>query len=714
MKISNLLDKNLIFFNQKFSSKAAVLEFISKTLKQKGFARSGKKVLDLFWERENQISTGVGEGIALPHIRDDVMKQSKIFFAQVKPLDWDAADGQDINYIFGIAMTKEGGDSSHLEVIANLSKLLMNPDFVADLKTIKAPTKLIKLFDKYEQAIVKEVATAEEKITSSVAPTKSEAYDIVAVTACPTGIAHTFMAAEKLEQTAKAHNLRIKVETQGTEGAKNVLTPEDIKYAKGVILALDRAIDTERFAEHLNVIETSTRKAIHEPEKLFKQVKEDAGNKLKNVTKAAGDSQQVGELSFNNFGKNAYRSILTGVSYMLPFVIFGGIFIALAFLFDMIFVAQIGAIEAVGSNFGSIAKTSQWFMSLGGLAFGIMVPILSAYITYAMVGKMGLLPGFLVGFIATKNYNATWTQISDALGLNILGGDVNSGFFGAIGGAFLAAAILIVLHKYLFNKVSQQWKGIVSILVVPLFGTALILGIFWFVNIPLQYLNLGFTKFLGLLGSNPSLFILLALVIGLMMATDLGGPINKAAYVFGTVALTETLKDPEVAANGSVAMAAAIIAGMVPPLGIALSTTISKKYWKDEEIKAAKSNWILGFSFITEGAIPFTAARPKVMLISNLVGGGVAGLLVGALQVGALAPHGGIFIAPLFRTGLASSLELSIGLGIVFMLVALIVGMFVQALVLHFLLKREFVKKNQVKANQPVAEIQQNHTSVTK
>lgn len=676
MDINNFLKNDLIYFDKKFKSKTEALKFFAQQLEEKKYATDKKKVYQLFLERENQFSTGVGNQIALPHIRDDVMTKSVVMFAKLeKPLNWESIDNKDVKYIFAITMSKKEGEKSHLEIIADLSSLLINDEFINKLSEIKTASKLKSLINEF--TLLKK--SAPKKIESS--------YDYVAVTACPTGIAHTFLAAEKLEKVAQELGIKVKVETQGTEGSKNTLTQKEIDESKGVILALDRAVDTVRFKNHSNVIETSTRQAIHSPYELFKEIKNQQGKKLKNIT-GSTESGEQSSLSFDGFWKRSYRSILTGVSYMLPFVIFGGILIAIAFLIDSIGIWSGLITNPNYKELGSISFGSQWFKTIGGQAFSIMVPILAAYIAYSIVGKFGLLPGFLVGFMSTgsmKNFftNIGWLEIAD----------VNSGFFGSIIGAFLASAIIIVFSKYIFKSMPKSMAGVTNILLLPLFSTLVTVFLFFFINIPLQYVNLAFTKFLQFLEGKPEILFLLGLVIGIMMASDLGGPINKAAYIFGTITLNESLKT----GNGSTSMAAAIIAGMIPPLGIALSTIISKKYWSKEEVESAKSNWIFGLTFISEGAIPFTAAKPKVVIPGNLIGGGIAGLIIGALAVTSAAPHGGIFILPLFKTALFTDAGLSLIFGIVFALGALIIGTLSQALTMHFLFK--FYAKKEVKNN---------------
>ncbi|MDQ0514210.1 PTS system fructose-specific IIC component [Mycoplasmoides fastidiosum] len=675
MKISQLLKSNLIFVDTKFGSKQEALKFFSNQLVLHKYGRDSETIYQLFQDRENQASTGMGDKLAIPHILHDVMTENVIFFAKTTPVDWAAIDNQKVELIFGIAMTKTGGHNQHIDALMQLSNLLLNEKNREKLLTAKNKNDVLAVIE-----------TAETDASTPVINNDPNAkYDVVAVTSCPTGIAHTFLAAKALENYAKEANVRLKVETQGTEGSKNSLTQAEIDNAGGIILAIDRSIDTSRFAKHTNVVETTTRKAIYEPAKLFDQVKNRTGVQLKNITSGGGLGSDDSRLSFDGFGKKAYRSLLTGVSYMLPFVIFGGILIALGFIIDLAQLGVQGQINAIDANFGKMFATSRWFNTIGGeMAFGLIVPILSAYITFAMVGKIGLLPGFMVGLISNGSMNKLLSTINAPEAIT----GVSSGFFGAIGGAFLAAAIIILLTNHVFNRLPKNAQGITNILIMPLFGTLLIVAIFWFANIPFQYLSYGFSQMLGAIDANSQYIgFLLGLIIGVMMATDLGGPINKAAYIFGTFSLAEAVKNGST--TGSLPMGIAIITGMIPPLGIALSTIVSKKYWSDEDRKAAQSNWILGLSFISEGAIPFTAARPQVMVLANIIGGGSAGLISGALGINALAPHGGIFILPLFRSTLFSGTNLQIGFGILFTILALIIGTLTQAVALHFLLKNE-------------------------
>ncbi|WP_027334489.1 PTS fructose transporter subunit IIABC [Mycoplasma elephantis] len=675
MNVKEFFRKDLIVTNDNFINKNNCLEKLSKLLYDKKYAKSDKNVLDLAIKREKEFSTSIGNAIAIPHIRDDVMNESVITFAKVQNLDWEGSDNEKVKYIFFITMSKKDGESSHLEAIQQLSKLFMNKDFVNELNFVTNYNSLIKLFDKYE-------------IDSSNNKTKTQnnGYDIVAITACPTGIAHTYMAAEQLIKTAQEMGLRIKVETQGTEGAKNILTQEEINNSKGIIIAADKVIDLSRFAGLDNVLEIGTQSAIKKPETQINKILNKEGKKIPGQ-KIKGNIETTDDLiSFNGFGKRIYKGIMNGVSFMLPFVVFGGIMIALAFLID---------IKNAGSgDYGSVNNVARWCKNLGGLAFGIMVPILSAYIAYGLVGRFGLLPGFICGFISKGDFLMHLNPQTGEISWFESAGGLGSGFFGGIIGALLTAALIIVFVKYVFGWVPTSLRGLKNILFIPLFGTFTIALIFWVVNIPLIYLNYGFNKLLGAIESKDYLVPLLGMVLGLMMASDLGGPINKAAYLFSIATISS--------GNGSIAMAATMAAGMVPPLGIALATTIFRKRFSQEEVQSGYVNYIMGLSFISEGAIPFTVARPKIMVPSNLIGGAITGLLVGLFHITLAAPHGGVFVFALVRSTLFSGNVASITAGIALYIGSILVGAIVQTLVIWGLMimddKRGSLKQKALKA----------------
>ncbi|WP_416322167.1 fructose-specific PTS transporter subunit EIIC [Mycoplasmopsis felis] len=669
MKISSLFSENTFYLKKDFASKKDALNFFCQDLHLNKYVSDSQKANTLFWERENQSSTGIGSQIAMPHIGDDIVLKNTLFFARVNNLDWNSLDGQNVKYIFGIVLSKTDRRTSHIKIMQNLSTLLINNEFINELDKVSNYNEFITLINKYEKQL----------ISNEVNSGKENSYDVVAVTACPTGIAHTFMAKDKLYQEAQDMGISIKVETQGAEGIENKLTEQEIKNAKGVILAVDREIEKSRFANAENVLEISTQKAIHNPGEQIRKVLNKEGTKLQ-ISSSSEKTNEDAQMSFSGFGKKMYRSLMSGISHMLPFIIFGGILIALGFIIDMI----IGASNGVDlnnshflSNFGFNFGASKIIFNIGKIALGLAVPVLSAYIAFSLIGRQGLLPGFVVGGIASGQLSDTYGFLSKTIessGISnpekFLG--TGSGFIGGILGAFFAAAMVIVFSKYIFGKLPKTLSGVKNILFIPVLGTITIAITFWFVNIALIFINLGLVLFLQLFEGKPYLVWLLGLILGLMMASDLGGPINKAAYIFGTLTI----------ANGvsTVSMAAVMISGMVPPLGISVSMFISRKLWSKEERESGKiSNTLFGLSFISEGAIPYTSKNPKVLIPANLVGGAVAGLVSAVLGVNIVAPHGGIFVIFLARTTLFADLGTSIGLGILFFIAALLVGAFAQA-----------------------------------
>ncbi|MGL4647322.1 MAG: PTS fructose transporter subunit IIABC [Mycoplasmoidaceae bacterium] len=658
--------KDLVIIDSKSKDKNSVIRHLAKILEKKGYGKNAEKIFDEAIKREKEFSTGIGDQIAIPHIRNNVMKAPVIVFSRVNNIPWDAVDHQKVKYVFFICMNEKDGQSDHLNVIASLSRLFLNHKFLNGLKNIKDYDDLILLIEKCDEIKEKEILSGDQT------------YDLVAVTACPTGVAHTFLAAEKLEKIAKEMNLKIKVETQGTEGARNVLTANEIKNAKGVILALDRAIDQSRFIGKNNVLDISTRAVIKDAQKEINKILNHEGKTIKGLTKINGQTEfstNANLISFDNWWKRTYQAIMNGVSHMLPFVIFGGIMIAIAFMIDSF---GVKITEDNSGNLGSILLPSRWFKGVGDLAFGLFVPILAAYMAFAMVGKGGLLPGFICGLISTgkfTNNGIPWLMPSAAdLGVDPAQLASGSGFFGAIGGALISASLFILITKYILDYLPKSLNAIKNILIMPLFGTLIIVVVFFFLNIPLQFINLGFGMFLNIFEKTPELYPLLGLIMGLMMCSDLGGPINKAAYVFGTITLASS------GINGSIPMAIAMGSGMVPPLAIALSCTFNKNLWTNDQRKQGYTNYVMGLSFISEGAIPFTAEQPRKMIIANLIGGAVSGIAIGALQVGLLAPHGGIFAAPLLRCQLFDDAGMSLGLGITLFFTAVLLGAFVQML----------------------------------
>lgn len=662
MKIENFLNEKVCFFDLEFETKNDALDYLSSELVKNGFGKNKSKILSAALEREKEFSTGIGSEIAVPHIRIPEMKNSVLLFAKVKPMNWESMDNQDIKYIFFIALNDK--DNVHIQILSELSKNLMDSNFLTQLENVSSFSELVNIFNITSQEEVEEY---------------NGHYDVVGITACPTGIAHTYMAAEQLKKKALEMGLKIKIETQGTEGGRNVLTEDEIKNSKGVLLAIDRAIDLERFTNHPNVIETTTRKVIKNPEMEINNIIDKKGSKLKGSFASNENSENLSGFNFDKFGRRIFKALLTGVSYMLPFVIFGGIMIAIAFIIDIP--------NAGEPNFGSVNDVAYWFKTLGGISFNMMVPMLGAYIAYALVGKVGLLPGFVTGFISSGSF-----LFRDGLGW--FGTPASSsGFFGAIGGGILSAVLIILIMKYIVSKLPKNLNGIMQILIVPFLGTLIIAGLFWIINIPLLYLNLGFTLFLDIFQGNNNLAIILGLIVGIMMATDMGGPINKAAYVFAVATLEET------AGQGTYVMASVMAAGMIPPLGIAISTAFNKSLWTKEERDAGLANWIMGFSFITEGAIPFAAKNPKVIIPASMIGASIAGMLSAAFGITLAAPHGGIFVFALVKSTLFEGAALSIGLGITLYLVAIIIGSIITAIMINLFIKLFNKNKKQNEKN---------------
>lgn len=672
MNLNSFFKKDLIIINKKYSSKEDALKDFAKILETKKYAKNYKKVLEKVLDREKEFSTGIGNEIAVPHIRDDVMNKSVILFSKIAPLNWNSIDNKDVKIIFFIALSKNDGESKHLDIISNLSRLFMDQNFCKEIQAISDYNSLISTLKKYDDKNIDSSKNLENNNKDN-----NSVYDIVAITACPTGIAHTFMAAQKLEEIAKSMDIKIKIETQGTEGSKNTLTQEEINNAKGVILAVDKTIDTSRFAGHKNVLEISTRAVIKDAKTQLKKSLNNEGIEMKGSKRQTSFEDNTDLISFDKFGKRLYKSLMTGVSYMLPFVVFGGILIAISFLADLGFANN----PELAKNLGSITNAAKWFGGLGKLSFGLIIPILSAYIAYAIVGKFGLLPGFVCGLISSGKFIGVLNPQDGTLDWFNAPKDTdpNSGFFGAIIGGFLSAIILIVIIKYIFNYFPKQLNGIKNILFIPLIGTLLIGSLFWILNIPLIYVNYGFTLLLNEIDKR-NLSVLLGLILGVMMAIDLGGPINKAAYVFAITSLTTTSNQ----GYGTIAMASAMGAGMAPPLGIALSCTFFKKLWTKEQRQAGYTNYIMGFSFISEGAIPFTTEQPKLLIPANIASGLISGLMISAFKIHLNAPHGGIFVMPLVKSKLSEKWtnEQQIGAGVGLFLLSIIIGAIISMLII--------------------------------
>lgn len=644
MRIRDLLDVRSIRLDGVANDKADVLNQMVELMSKSGKINDVETYRKGVFAREEEGTTGIGEGIAIPHCKSKAVSKPGLAAMVVHDgVEYEALDGAPVNLLFLIAApdTKE---NVHLDVLSKLSVLLMNEDFTNGLKNAKSVEEFMTVIDRFENE--KDEETVE----------KNNGYDVVAVTACPTGIAHTYMAAEALEKKAAELGIRIKVETRGSGGAKNVLTQSDIDNAKGVIVACDTKVPMDRF-DGKKVIECKVADGISKADKLINRIMEGDAS----VYKAAGVAKKEDtKAASGGIGHQIYTHLMNGVSHMLPFVIGGGILIALAFLVDTI----MGYGTSGGGNFGTCTPLSAFLKYVGGLAMGLMVPVLAGYIAESIADRPGLAVGFAGGLLASSGNAALSGYIfADAKLTGIqgfiakfafqspTGGATVSGFLGGILAGFLAGYIILLLKK-LFANLPASLDGIKPTLIYPLLGI-LILGILMcFIFNPLiGLINTGLSDMLkGIADAN--MLPLLGLILGAMMAIDMGGPINKAAYVFGTGMLgtAQTLldggasiSDPQVQAC-YVAMAAIMAGGMVPPVGIALACKLfPKKFTKDEK-NSWVSNLIMGASFITEGAIPFAAADPAHVIPCTLVGAGVAGCLTAVFKCTLMAPHGGVFV----------------------------------------------------------------------
>ncbi|MHB9794872.1 PTS fructose transporter subunit IIABC [Streptococcus suis] len=622
MKIQDVLRKDVMLLDLQATSKEAVIDEMITSLVDKGYVTDFDVFKTGIMNREAQTTTGLGDGIAMPHAKNAAVKEATVLFAKSnKGVDYASLDGQPTDLFFMIA-APEGANDTHLATLAELSKYLMKPGFADKLRGVSSPEEVISVFD---------AAEAADKATEEVvaAPSGDRPF-IVAVTACTTGIAHTYMAEEALKKQAAEMGVDIKVETNGASGVGNKLTAEDIKNAAGVIIAADKAVDMPRF-NGKPLVSRPVAAGIKQPEELINLILDGKASAY-TASEGAATVESSEKLSL---GKAFYKHLMSGVSQMLPFVIGGGILIALAFLFD----GALGVPQDSLGSLGSYHEIAAMFMKIGGAAFGFMLPLLAGYIAYSIAEKPGLVAGFVAGAIASSGL--AFGKIPYAAGgeetLALAG--VSSGFLGALVGGFLAGGVVLVLRNALRN-LPKSLQGLNAILLLPLLGTAITGFLMFFVNIPMAAINTGMNNFLaGLEGSSA---ILLGLVLGGMMAVDMGGPVNKAAYVFGTGTLAATVAD-----GGSVAMAAVMAGGMVPPLAVFVATLLFKDKFTQEERNSGLTNIVMGLSFITEGAIPFGAADPARAIPSFIAGSALAGALVGLSGIQLMAPHGGIFVIAL-------------------------------------------------------------------
>ncbi len=673
-----ITNDKLIYLDVEVENKDKALEKISNIMKEE-YKLNSSDIYEALIKRENEFSTGLGEGVSIPHASIKGIEEVQIVFLRYKDeIDWNSLDDKKVKFSIAIFAPQNGRDE-HFKVLTNISKKLMDSNNIEFLKT-KSKKEILEFIN--DSAKVEEVKTQIKNNTST--------FDIVAVTSCPTGIAHTYMAAEALKKAANELNLTIKVETQG-QRTDDQLSQNEIDNAKGIIIAIDRDIDKTRFNDKY-VIEAKTKEAIKNAKELIKNslnLKDEEKTLVRATSsKTKNTNEMNAEMSFHNFSKRLWKSLMTGVSYMLPFVVFGGIMISLSFLIDIN--------NAGNSNYGNGNGVASWFNGIGGLAMNMMVPMLTAYIMFALIGKQGILPGIVLGFIAAGqgplwldfiNVDTSWlpdSAFTDSTRATL--NAVSSGFIGGILFAFAASIIFIWMSNQFDKVLPQSMNGIKLILLLPLLGTFTSVVILYFVNIPLTYVTWSLLYVLDIM-NEPYLIWLMGLLLGAMMAVDMGGPINKTAYLFGVAT---------VSSGASMQMAAVMAAGMTPPLGIALATSFKrKKLWDQEDINAGYTNWALGASFVTEGAIPFATKYPKVVIPSIILGSAITGLLSASLGAQTLAPHGGIFTIALITNNWVNGGvgSLSIAAGILAWLFAIFVGTIVTATSIIILRNREVNKQ---------------------
>ena len=634
MKIQDLLQSNAMILSLSATDKAGAISEMVQKLVDTGYVTDFEQFKAGILAREALTSTGLGEGIAMPHSKNTAVKEAVVLFAKKEGgLDYESLDGQPTDLFFMIA-APEGANDTHLAALAELSKYLMKDGFADALRTKTTAADVLATFNAAESDAVQEVST----------PVNADQDFIVAVTACTTGIAHTYMAEEALKKQAKEMGVAIKVETNGASGVGNRLTADDIKKAKGVIIAADKAVEMERF-DGKPLLSKPVAAGIREPENLINQAV--SGNLP--LYKATGVSTEDSSETKLSLGKAFYKHLMSGVSSMLPFVIGGGIAIAIAFLIDN----AMGVPKDQLSHLGSYHELASTFKQMGGAAFGFMLPVLAGYIAYSIAEKPGLVAGFVAGAIASNGLAFGKIPFASGGDKTMALAGVPSGFLGALVGGFLAGGVILVLRK-IFSNVPRSLNGIISILVYPVLGVLITGFLMLFVNIPMAAINSGLTSFLNSLsGANA---VVLGAILGGMMAIDMGGPFNKTAYVFGTGTLAAT-----VATGGSIVMASVMAGGMVPPLAVFVATMLFKNKFTKEEQNSGLTNIVMGLSFITEGAIPFGAADPARAIPSFVIGSAVTGGLVGALGIKLMAPHGGIFIVALTSNPVMYLIAIAIG-----------------------------------------------------
>ncbi|WP_445285027.1 fructose-specific PTS transporter subunit EIIC [Streptococcus sp. KHUD_012] len=639
MKIQDVLNKNVMLFDLQATDKESVINEMVQSLVDNGVVTDFDTFKAGIMNREAQTSTGLGDGIAMPHSKNEAVKEATVLFAKSnKGVDYASLDGQPTDLFFMIA-APEGANDTHLAALAELSKYLMKPGFADKLRQASTPDQVIAAFDAEEQEAAAEEAKKAEAIKEAASSDKPL---IVAVTACTTGIAHTYMAEEALIKKGEEMGVTVRVETNGASGVGNRLTAEEIAKAEGVIIAADKAVETARF-DGKKLISKPVAAGIRQTEELIQTILDGKADVFhaENASQASTSQEKL------SLGGAFYKHLMSGVSQMLPFVIGGGILIALAFLIDQV----MGVPQDQLSSLGSYHVLAAQFKTIGGVAFGFMLPVLAGYIGFSIAEKPGFVAGFIAGSIASSG--SAFGNIAYGAAKGELPAAVSSGFLGALVGGFLAGGIVLLLRKALAG-LPRSLDGIRSILLLPLLGVGLTGFLMFLINIPMAAINTGLNNFLSSLSGSSA--VLLGLLVGGMMAVDMGGPVNKAAYVFATGTLAES-----VASGGSIVMAAVMAAGMVPPLAVFVATVLFKDKFTQEERDSGLTNIVMGLSFITEGAIPFGAADPARAIPSFIAGSVLTGALVGLAGLKLMAPHGGIFVIALTSNPLLYILFVLIG-----------------------------------------------------
>ncbi|MFT8362479.1 MAG: fructose-specific PTS transporter subunit EIIC [Sporolactobacillus sp.] len=626
MKITDLMIERAMVMDMQASSKEAAIDELIASLEKNGRINDRVLFKQMILKREAESSTGIGEGIAMPHAKTKAVNEATVIFGRSKKgVDYEALDGKPSHLFFMIA-APEGAANTHLQTLAALSRLLIDQEFVDQVKNAATAADVVKLFDE-KQAENEQQETAEKP----EAPAVNEQF-VVAVTACPTGIAHTYMAEDALKKKAKEMGVAIRVETNGSEGAKHVLTADEIKRASGVIVAADKKVEMARF-DGKPVLQTPVSDGIRKPEELISRaLKGDAP-----TYHAEGGAESGGSDAGNgSVWSKIYKDLMNGISHMLPFVVGGGILLAVSFLLEQ----WLGKNNSLVLMLGSIA---------GGQtgAFHFLIAVLAGYIAYSIGDRPALMPGMVGGFMAYSS---------------------NAGFLGGLAAGFLAGWIVIFLKKCLKN-LPQTLDGLKPILLYPVFGLLITGGLMYYIFDPIfKWINTGLIDGLNHLGTGNA--VILGIVLGGMMAIDMGGPFNKAAYTFAIGVFTTGAHD------GGLMMAAVMAGGMVPPLAIAFATSVFKNKWNEEERKAGLTNYVLGASFITEGAIPFAAADPLRIITPSVIGSAIAGGLTQLWKISIPAPHGGIFVILLSNHKLLFIVSILIGA----LLAGLIIGIWKKSL----------------------------------